>query len=183
MRASDNFEIRRVRIHTATGTVDGSLRASPMLRTLDELNLVSRNFLTVHDPDLSASSLELTGKSISINRASILFVHELSGSPTTSGKKVGGTFTRAAVQIQLGEFEVEGFLHVPPGGDVMKRLNHTQHPFLSLTSVSVLGRDTHFATPFLALNFSHILAAQEVVTVDPEVDSEDDVTMSFELES
>ena len=65
-------------------------------------------------------------------------------------------FTRARV----GAFDVEGFVHVPPRGDPLLRFNQDTHPFIAVTSASVVGPDRQFEAPFLAIKRSHILAVQ-----------------------
>ena len=177
----NGFQSRRVRVYTTRGVIDGSLRISPMLRSLDELNVVSRHFVTLHEPDTSGVPWTFSGKNeIAVNRSSILFLYELSNPPRTSGRNVGGTFTRAAVRLAVEDYRIEGFLHVPPGGAAMKRLNQSNHPFLSLTSVSAVGPDTQFAAAFLAVNQRHILAGQEIEQA-PEPKGEPE--MSIELTS
>jgi hypothetical protein len=162
--------------------VDGSLRISPMLRTLDELNVGNRSFLQMVRADLSRSTWSFAGHELSISRDSILFVHELDAPPRSAGRGGGGSFTRSTLRLNIGGYTVEGFLHVPRGGSALKRLNQLTHPFFSLTSVSVLGADSQFATPFLAVNHARILAAQESVAPDSTNESGvDEPDMSFEL--
>ena len=44
----------------------------------------------------------------------------------------------------------------------MKRLEHGEHPFISLTTVLVTGPDGESTAPFVAGNRAHISARQEV---------------------
>ncbi len=44
----------------------------------------------------------------------------------------------------------------------MKRLEHGEHPFISLTTVLVTGPEGQSTAPFLAVNRAHISAVQEV---------------------
>ena len=83
------------------------------------------------------------------------------------------------MRVRVGPYEIEGFLHVPPGGECLKWLNHYSHPFLSLTSVSVVGPAKQFATPFLAVNRRHILAAQEIYAEDDT--AEETLELTFEI--
>ena len=76
-------------------------------------------------------------------------------------------FARAPVRLRVGHFDVEGLVHVPAGGNPMMRLNQQGHPFLALTSASVVGEETQTGVPFLAVNRSHILAAQELSSEAP----------------
>ncbi len=57
---------------------------------------------------------------------------------------------------------MHGFVHVPPGGNPMTRLNQGEHAFVALTSASVIGPGEELATPFLAVNRGHILAARPI---------------------
>jgi hypothetical protein len=152
-------EDRSVHIETVDGAVQGCLRISPGLRTLDDLNLVSKRFITVHTPQSLASDWEPGSGPLAVNKGSILFVRELSAPPPKGGGRFGN-FTRAALRLRIKEFEVEGFVHVPPGGSPMKRLDQDSHPFVSLTTVLVTGPDGHATAPFLAVNRNHITAAQ-----------------------
>ena len=169
---------RRVRLETTCGSVEGSLWVSPMLRTLDEINVVARNFVTLHTPEVVASDW-FRKSPLCVRRSSILFMHELSNPPKRSGQAAHGSFTRAALRLRVGPFNVEGFAHVPRGGNALNRLNQGGHSFISLTSVSVLGPDWQFATPFLAVNLDHVLAAQELVPEEPQETEE--LEMSFEV--
>jgi len=154
-------ENRPVRIHTAEGVIDGCLHITPRLRTLDDLNLVARRFITLHTPKSLTSGWEVGAGALGVNKNSTLFVYELSPPPLISGQHFG-KFTRASVRLRVARFEVEGFVHVPPGGSAMKRLDHGEHPFVSLTSVFLTGPDTQSTHPFLAVNRQFITTAQAV---------------------
>ena len=73
-----------------------------------------------------------------------------------------GSFTRSPIRLRVKDHEIEGFCHVPPDGAPMKRLEHGEHPFISLTTVLVTSPDGQSTAPFLAVNRTHILAVQEV---------------------
>jgi len=167
---------RRVRIETLNGSVEGTFRISAMLRTLDDLNVVSKGFVTVFEPKVVSSVWSFAGEQMGVNKSSILFVQELSDPPKVSNKPFAGGFTRAAIRLRAGVFDVEGFVHVPPGGSAMRRLDQSNHPFISLTWAAVKGPDTKLTAPFLAVNRAHILAAQEIV----QQDTADEMEMSFE---
>jgi len=154
-------EEREVRIDTVDGAVEGVLHISPRLRTLDDLNLVAKRFITIHSPRSLTSHWELGDGALALNKGSILFVRELSAPPPRAGGRFG-SFTRAPIRLHIGPFEIEGFLHVPPGGLPMKRLDQGTHPFVSLTTVLVTGPDDHETAAFLAVNRDHITAAQVV---------------------
>jgi hypothetical protein len=168
---------RRVRLETTSGVIEGALLVSPMLRTLDEINVVARTFVTLHEPQVGATDW-FSENPLCVRRSSILFVQELSNPPRRSGSSAHGAYTRAALRLRVGAFHVEGFVHVPRGGTALKRLNQGNHSFISLTSVSVLGPDWQFATPFLAVNLDHVQAAQELVPEGPE--TADELEMSVE---
>ena len=164
---NEQRESRPVRFETVHGTVEGILEVSAILRTLDDLNVVAKHFVTVHRPQLAGSDWRFDEGALAINKQSILLVQELAEPASKSKKSFGGTFSRASVRLRVGHFDVEGFVHVPAGGDPMKRLNQQEHPFLALTSASVVGDETRTGVPFLAVNRSHILAAQELPTAAP----------------
>jgi hypothetical protein len=154
-------EERRVRIDTVDGAVEGSLRISPGLRTLDDLNLVAKRFVTIYSPKSLNENWQTGQGSLSVNKDSILFVRELSSPPPRAGGNFG-SFTRAPIRLHVKQFEVEGFVHVPPGGSPMKRLDQSSHPFVSLTSVLVTSTDSESTAPFLAVNRNRVTAAQVV---------------------
>ncbi len=60
----------------------------------------------------------------------------------------------------------------------MRRLDQSNHPFISLTWAAVKGPDTKLTAPFLAVNRAHILAAQEIT---PEADKPAELEMSVEV--
>ena len=134
---------------------------SEVLRTLDDLNLAAKAFLTVHSPVLEGTGWSFPGGPLSVNKGNILFLAELS-------EREGGQseqfvdFTRAAVRLRVGAFDIEGFVHVPPRGDPMMRFNQDTHPFIAVTSGSVVGPDKQFEASFLAIKRSHIMAVQPI---------------------
>lgn len=158
---SQNQHERGVRIHTTAGRVEGNLRIAATLRTLDDLNLVAKRLVSLRSAHPEDPSWTFDPGALSINKASILFLMEL-GTPAVQPGTSFGRFTRSPVRLRVGSYDIEGFVHVPPGGVAMKRLDQDNHPFVSLTSVLVSGPDGEFTAPFLAVNRSHIIAAQEV---------------------
>lgn len=168
---------RRIRVQTANATVEGTLRVATILRTLDDLNLDGKKFVSLFEPEAVGTTWNFDPGELAINRTSILFVQELSNPPRHK-KQFAGVYSRTSIKLRVGEHHIEGFLHVPPGGDCLKRLSQNNHPFVSLTSVSVVGPDTQFATPFLAVNREHILMAQEIFHDDG---TTDELEMSFEV--
>lgn len=155
---------RAVRIDTIEGPLEGYMRSGAMLRTLDDLNMVSKRFVTLHAPKSLTGAWQPGPAPLAINKDAILFVRELSAPPPIPGSQFG-RFTRAPVRLRVRNFEIEGFVHVPPGGAAMKRLDQDNHPFISLTTVLVTGPDEPSTTPFLAVNRAHITTAQ---VIDPD---------------
>jgi hypothetical protein len=154
---------RGVRIQTLMGEIQGWLPANPITRTLDDLNLASRAFAVVHDPTGNYETGSLRSGPLAINKASILFLTESYSPPEQTAHRRGpGPYARAGVRLRIADFDIVGYVHVPPGGDPMMRLNQSGQPFLALTAASINGPDGDFVTPFLAINRMHILAAQEV---------------------
>ncbi len=157
--AMEGWTERMVRIEILQGSLEGLLLISELLRTLDELNMAPKAFLTVHSPVLDGTGWSFPGGPLSVNKSHILFLAEMS-SPDGGKTAKFVDFTRAAVRLRIGVFDVEGFVHVPPHGDPLLRFNQDTHPFIALTSASVVGPDTEFAWPFLAVKTSQVLAAQ-----------------------
>jgi len=152
---------RRVRCQTINGVVEGSLLVSPRLRTLDDLNNVPSNFVTLYQPVAVETGWPLSGSPVAINKDSILFVTELTAFAGTGGMHPGD-HTRSPITLQLSEHLLNGFVHLPPNGDPIVRLNQDTHPFLALTAASVLGPNGPFTAPFVAVNRVHVLVAQQM---------------------
>ncbi len=113
-----------------------------------------------HSHNGTASPWNFGPESLSISKSSVLFVRELR-IPQKGSSNRFGNFSRAAVKLRVKEFDIEGFVHVPPGGAAMKRLDHSDHPFVSLTTVLLTGPEGETMVPFLAVNLEHIGAVQE----------------------
>jgi hypothetical protein len=158
---SQEGQHRGVRIHTTEGRVEGNLRLAPTLRTLDDLNMMSKHVITLLDACPENREWGFEKGALSISKASILFLQEL-GSPSVQSGASFGRFTRSALRLRVGPYDIQGFVHVPPGGMAIKRLEQGTHLFLSMTSVLVSGPDGEFTAAFLAVNRNHVIAAQEV---------------------
>ncbi len=159
---------RSVHIRTTFGAIEGILASSGMLRLLDDINVVAKRFLTVHDPLLISGSWACGDGPIVVSKSSVLYVRELQGcAPPPNNRRVSNHFTRSPVELLMQEHAVHGFVHVPPGGDPMMRLNQGEHAFVALTSASVIGPGDELATPFLAVNRGHILAARPIGEQEP----------------
>jgi len=176
---SGNGHERRIRVETLQGSIEGSLRLGPMQRTLDDLNVAAKGFVNLHQPDCRAAEWSFADRELAINKSMILFVHEVGPPPQMSaGRPAGARFARATLRLRVGPYEIQGFVHVPAGGVAMARLNQGNQPFISLTSASVMGPRSQFATSFLAVNRQHIQAAQEIL--DEEGDAAEP-TLEFEV--
>lgn len=148
---------RPVRVHTIDAIIDGYLRTSDTLRTLDDLNLGAPSFVIVHRPQFLAGNWSLMEGPVAISKASIQFVLEL-GDPPRMAMRQGTRFIRLGGE----DFNIQGFVHVPPGGTCMARINQRDgRPFLAITSALVTGPNAQFAASFLAVNRRHIRFAQE----------------------
>ena len=64
-QATTGWTERTVRIETLHGSIEGHVRISQLMRTLDELNMAAKAFLIVH-----SSVLEGSGSARSISRGS-----------------------------------------------------------------------------------------------------------------
>lgn len=164
---TSTHEERAIRIQTADGAVDGLLLTSPGSRTLDDLN-VSRRFVTLHAPANAPEDWQLGSSPLAVSKRSILFVHELAPPPPRSGSRFGA-FTRSAVHLRVGGFEIDGFVHVPPGGVPLKRLEQDGHDFVSLTSVLLCGLHAEQTLPFLAVNRCFVTTAQATTDGDSDL--------------
>ncbi len=167
-QATMGWTERTVKIETLHGSIEGHLLISQLGRTLDELNMVARAFLTVHSSVLDGTEWSFPEGELSVNKNNIMFLAELS-EPAGGQSEKFVDFTRAPVRLRVGPFDIEGFVHVPPRGDPLLRVNRDTHPFIALTSTSVVGPDTQFESPFLAVKRSHILAVQPLDQAAPQL--------------
>jgi hypothetical protein len=161
----DGRQERKVRVQTLSGPIEGSLLINARLRTLDDLNVVSKRFVTLHSVGSASHDWSFDEATLAVNKSSILFLQELSAQSVQPGSQFD-RFTRASIRVRVGDFDIQGFVHVPPGGAAMKRLDQNNHAFVSLTSALITGPDTQSTAPFLAVNRNHIIAAQEVGQVE-----------------
>jgi len=154
---------RRLRVQTTRGCLEGLIRTSPVVRTLDDLNVVARNFVTLHEPRAMSGDWSLEGGSVALAKSAILYVFELDEpAPQSRVIRDGARLFRSAVLLWLAEFSIRGFVHVPAGGSAMARLNQQSHAFIAVTSASVVGPGTELALPFVAVNREQIIAAEEM---------------------
>jgi hypothetical protein len=166
----ENRVVRPVRIFTDDLILDGLLNISLGGRTLDELNLEARTFLTLATPRLMGGSWEMTDLPLAVNKGAILFVLEVPDLGVTIGRTDDDPelrrFGRAAIRLRVGAYTIEGYVHTGPGGSSLMRFNQTAHRFIALQSVVVTGSGSEFSAPFLAINRTRVLSAQEMFSVN-----------------
>jgi hypothetical protein len=173
-------ETRRVLMGTLNGTLEGDLRVSQRLRTLDFLNRNATRFLTVQDAKVVGSRWSFEGTVVSVNASSVLWVAEV-GAMRPGGRRPGAPqLNRSAIRLCFPDCEVLGFLHTPAMGDPVARLNQEQNPFIAITSASMIGSDNEFAAAFLAVNRLHVFAAE--IPADEEPLAEEIEAFGEELE-
>ena len=178
----ENRQERRLRVHTIRGCLEGRIRTSPVVRTLDDLNLVARRCVTLYGARALSGDWSLESGSVALAKPAILHVFELDEpAPQSKAVKEGARFFRSPIRLWLAEFSVRGFVHVPAGGSAMARFNQQSHPFIALTSASVVGPETELAVPFLAVNREHIIAAEEFREEAPLDDEEAEPAVAFEV--
>jgi hypothetical protein len=150
-----------LRIFTQHEVVDGYLGRGALMRTLDELNVPSRQFLFVHSPKVAKSRWALEDAPIVLNKSAILFATEIAEGPSKAGRQgLVVPCTRALTRVFIGDYVVKGFLHMPVNGDLAKRLDQDDHCFMALTSVSITGPDLDCSVPFVAVNRGLIISLQ-----------------------
>jgi hypothetical protein len=162
-------EARPIRVVTVDDVLEGELQVGAGLRTLDDLNLVTQRFVMLHSPKSIRKCREFESGPVAINKNSILFVCELDEpAPLVDGPIE--RFTCATVRLQLLQWEIEGFVHVPPGGAPLKRFDQERHPFVSLTSALVTEGDEGETAAFVAVNCIYVSTAQAIgKTKEPRV--------------
>jgi hypothetical protein len=159
----DGSEGRRLRLITLHGHVDGQVRVNPRISTLHYLNVtsMSQSFIVMAPPIEPSAEWNVVDGSLALAFDSVLFVQEMSDfRPVDSDRAAAALYERCAVRLNVGEYAVEGFIHMPPGGNPIGRLNQDRHPFFALTAVSVMGPHAQFAAPFLAIKRSEVIALQ-----------------------
>ena len=159
---------RPVMVQTTRGTVEGRAVVHPGIRTLDWLNH-SQRFLEIEITSSSVTDWSFDQGLVGINRDMVLFVAELTDKlPTTDARVEAAHYSREAVALRVGEFDVKGYLHVRGILDPLIRLSRRDGEFTALTSASVLGPEVELASSFLAVNPDHVLGAQPILQEAPE---------------
>ena len=178
----ENRQERRLRVQTTRGCLEGLIRTSPIVRTLDDLNVVARNFVTLHGARALSGDWSLESGSVALAKSAILHAFELDApAPQSRTVKDVARFFRSSIRLWLPEFSVRGFVHVPAGGSAMARFNQQSHAFIAVTSASVVGPETELALPFLAVNREHIIAAEEMPREEPLAEEEPALAVAFEV--
>jgi hypothetical protein len=154
-------EHRPLRVWTAKSCFEGVLTVGAGMRTLDHLNAVAQNFISLAEPRQTHGEGNLEDSDLVLNKRAILLLQELSPAPPRPGKNIQ-RLVQKSILIHVGPFELRGFLHVPAGMSPVKRFDQSHHPFLAVTSVLVEGPDGQTTSPFLALNREMIDAAQMI---------------------
>jgi len=163
-------ERRQVHVQTIYGAIEGYVETGERSRTLDGLNLSSGKFLRIEDAVVSSPVWSFDRGTIGVNASAILFVIERTRYRRKGDERVeAARFNRAAVRLCVGKYEIQGFIHVPGRGDILTRLNRDKYSFIALTSASVVGPDSELAAPFMAVNRTHITAAQELLDEESEL--------------
>lgn len=155
---------RRLRLVTRHGHVDGWVLINPRIATLRYLNVIAatQNFIVLSPPIEPSSGWNIAGGSLALAIDSLLFVQELTYCEYASDRAAAALYERCAIRLNVDEYAVEGFLHMPPGGNPIAQLNQNRHPFFALSAVSAMGPGCQFAAPFLAIKRSEIIALQAV---------------------
>ena len=158
MHSERPCESRAVQVETRDGTVCGTLAVAPTLRTLDDLNFISKAFVLLHEPESAPSGWGLPAGPLAINKASILFVVEQR--PIDRGP--ARTLVQQAtdrVTLRIGSYLLEGAVTFPAGGSALTSLDAAAHPFVALTDVTIEGPEGSRRAPFVAVNRRHVTAA------------------------
>jgi len=162
-RELDGPHQRRIRIQTHHGSIEGALTTSSGTSTMHYLNVISasQNFLQIKPPVTCAGNWRFEDAPLAVAADSILFVTEVAECvPTPGDPHAAARFKRARIRLRLDEYDIDGYVHVPPGGDPVARLNQDRHTFIALTSVTVVGPGIELTAPFLAVRRTEILAMQ-----------------------
>jgi hypothetical protein len=166
-RDHDGSGGRRLRLITLHGHVDGQVRVNPRISTLHYLNVTARSqsFIVMAPPIEPSAEWNVVDGSLALAFDSVIFVQEMSDFRLVdSDRAAAALYKRGAVRLNVGEYAVEGFIHMPPGGNPIGHLNQDRHPFFALTAVSVMGPHNQFAAPFLAIKRSEVIVLQAVGT-------------------
>ena len=124
---------RDLHIQTLRGPVKGRVRIGPRARTLDDLNLDSRDFVTLHEPSMQTAHWRAGSEPLAICKSTILFATEVSDFQPI-GENRSSQYTRSLINVLVGDYVICGFVHVPRGGDPLARLNQQNSAFIAITA-------------------------------------------------
>jgi hypothetical protein len=153
---------RRVLVATMLGMIEGDLAVGTQLRTLDYLNRATTRFVPLHTARSLSSRASLQGSSVLVNIDAILWVAEVATKPRPGRVAANPQLNRSAVRFCFPECEILGFLHTPPQGDPLARLNQDRASFLAVTSASIIGSDTERASAFIAVNSRQVFTVEMI---------------------
>jgi len=166
----ENRVLRPLRVFTDGLVLDGLLNATLAGRTLDELNNSGRPMLALLSPKVMAGDWVVDEGSIVVNKAAIMMVAEI---PDLGASLTGPhsepelqKFGRAAVRMRLRSYNLEAYVVTSQGGDPLVRLSQGSHSFMALNNVKIAGPGVDLSVPFLAVNRQHVLAGQELYSVN-----------------
>ncbi|ANM31752.1 hypothetical protein ABI59_22620 [Acidobacteria bacterium Mor1] len=171
-RELEGQALRKIRVHTRDGYIEGELATNESTSTLHYLNVTNstRSFLPLQPPLTTSQDWFLDDTSLQIAMDSVLFVVELTDyRPPSGDPSAAALYSVSPVRVRIGNYTIDGEVHVPPQGTPVDRLNYERHPFVAITSASVLGPDAQFAAAFVAVNRAYIAGIQEIV--EAEVDT------------
>ncbi|ANM31835.1 hypothetical protein ABI59_23150 [Acidobacteria bacterium Mor1] len=158
MSSTNPNERRAVQVQTPAGSVSGNLAVAPSLRTLDDLNFISKAFVLLHEAESSATGWNLPEGPMAINKSTILFVVE--DRPIERGP--ARTLVQQAtdrVTLRVGDYLLEGSVTFPAGGTALTSLDAAAHPFVALTDTRIQGPGGEQRASFVAVNRRHVTAA------------------------
>jgi len=166
MEHFENRILRPIRVFTEGATLDGLLNAHLDWRTQDELNIAGRPMLTISSPLVVEGTMRLSQGPLQINKSAILFATEIPDLGAELGSGTSEPFTakfdHSVIRLELGGYDIEGYVYTTRNGDAMTRLNLASHPFIALTMTTITGRGIELRLPFVAVNRFHVVAAQEL---------------------
>jgi hypothetical protein len=173
---------RRVLVATTLGTIEGDVAVGPQLRTLDYLNRGTTRFVPLRAARSLSSHASLQGSSVHVNIDAILWVAEVEAMRRSGRFAANPQLTRSAVRFCFPDCEILGFLHTPPQGDPLARLNQDRASFLGVTSASIIGADTERAAAFIAVNSRKLFTAEIIGDDDMDDTAEEDLPAFEEAE-
>jgi len=145
------------------------MACSPAVRTLDAVNQLAAGFVTLQPPVTTPFGAPFGDGPVAIARSSVILIEELDESNAQAPALRAGfpKLWRAAIVLRVGTFTVNGYVHVPMGGNPLMRVSTADGPpFLALTVVEALSPMGPVKAQFVAVNRAHIMAAQEVLDGD-----------------